>query len=117
MVRWREPSGWSTFPLTQSGFMRVASNHRATADARTPGEEALLLHMGCQQPGHRFVEDSISLAHDVDIIAKSIVGSSLVTDLHVTLIARSSGSWLVTFDKGAAQVAADVGGPCELLTI
>lgn len=109
--------GWSTCPLTESGFVRVSSNHQVTPDARTPGEAALVLHMICQQPGHTFVEDSISLARDFDIIAKSIVGSSLVTDLHLTLIARSSGSELVTFDNGAAHVAADVGVPCELLTI
>lgn len=109
--------GWSTCPLTESGFVRVSSNHRMIPDARTPGEAALVLHLLRAQPGHTFLQDVVSLGADYALVAGSIAGSAHVTDLHLALLARASGHSLVTFDRGAAQVAGIVGAECELLSL
>lgn len=97
--------------------MRVSSNHRMIPDARTPGEAALVLHLLRAQPGHTFVQDDVSLGAEHALVAGSVAGSALVTDLHLALLARASGQSLVTFDRGAAQVAAIADAECELLSL
>jgi toxin-antitoxin system PIN domain toxin len=99
--------GWLTCGVTESGFIRVSSNARVTPDARTPGEAALLLHRLCSLPEHLFVEDSVSLADSHELLGSMAHSSSSVTDAHLILLARSVGATFVTFDRQAANVAAE----------
>ena len=102
--------GWATCPVTESGFIRVASNRRVNPEARTPVAAALLLSQMCRLPGHSFVTDDIRLSMCTH-------ASPHVTDLHLSLLARRAGASLVTFDRGAAQLAASLGATSILLSL
>lgn len=109
--------GWLTCGVTESGFIRVSSNVRATPDARTPGEAALLLHRICSLTGHEFVSDSMSLADAHQALGEMAHSSSDVTDAHLILIARNARANFVTFDRRAAEIAAAHGVTQVLLTL
>jgi len=109
-------SGWATCGVTESGFIRVSSNRRATPAARSPGEAALLLHRMCQLDGHVFLDDSVRLSKHPEVISAHVHGSSQVTDAHLILIARASSASLVTFDRGVAQLAPSLGAETTLLS-
>lgn len=100
-----EPSGWATCGITESGFIRVSSNHRVTPDARTPGEAAILLHRITQRGVHQFIDDGVSLADAHERVANLDLGSTHVTDLHLLLICSQAHVSFATFDRGAASLA------------
>ena len=109
--------GWHTCPVTESGFIRVSSNLRATPDARTPGEAAQLLHRMTDREDHSFLTDGIRMANAGYEMTEIVHSSAQVTDLHLALLARSGECSFVTFDRGAAKIADLVGTPCTLLTM
>lgn len=104
-----EQSGWATCGVTESGFVRVSSNHRVTPDARTPGEAALLLHRITQRGDHRFVDDAVSLADSHELISSLDLGSTHITDLHLILICRQAHLNFATFDRVASEMADRLG--------
>jgi toxin-antitoxin system PIN domain toxin len=111
-----ENSGWATCGVTESGFIRVSSNHRVTPDARTPAEAALLLHQICQRGAHSFISEDISLARDHEVMERLNVGSAHVTDTHLILIAGHMGWGFATFDRRAADMAKELDVDCVLLS-
>ncbi|MFM8349730.1 MAG: TA system VapC family ribonuclease toxin [Actinomycetales bacterium] len=110
-------AGWLTCSVTESGFIRVSSNHRVTPDARSPGEAALLLHQMCSLPGHEFLVDSVSLAARHEHLAHLAHGSAHITDAHLILLAGEANCGFVTFDRYAAAMASKIEVPCTLLTM
>jgi toxin-antitoxin system PIN domain toxin len=96
--------GWATAPLTESGFVRVSSNPRATAEARTPGEALLLLREIVRLPGHVFWADDVSLAAEENIQPERVLGYRQVMDLHLLCLAMRRGGRLVTFDRGIREL-------------
>ena len=112
-----QASGWQTCGVTESGFIRVSSSVRVTPDARTPAEAALLLHRLCSLAGHEFVADTVSLADSFELLGEIAHASSSVTDAHLILLAASTESTFVTFDRRAATVATGVGTASLLLSL
>ncbi len=110
-------AGWLTCSVTESGFIRVSSNHRVTPDARSPAEAALLLHHMCRLPGHAFLTDSVSLATRHEQLAQLVQGSAHITDAHLVLLAQEATCGFVTFDRRAAEMASHIGVPYALLTM
>lgn len=109
--------GWLTCSVTESGFIRVSSNHRVTPDARAPAEAALLLHRICRLPGHQFLIDPVSLADSHQQLARLAHGSAHITDAHLILLAHEAKCGFVTFDRRAAEMASSIQVPCVLLTL
>jgi uncharacterized protein len=109
--------GWSTCAVTESGFIRVSSNRRATSDARPPAEAAAILRKMCSLSGHSFVSDSVQLSRHAGALQGNVHGSSQVTDVHLILLAKESELCFVTFDKGAAQLANTLDAKVEFLSI
>lgn len=95
-------SGWCTCPVTESGFVRVSSNTRVLPAAISVGDARAVLVALRAHPGHRFLTDDVSLA-DRDLPA--MVGHRQVTYAHLLTLARRHGIDLVTFDRGAAELA------------
>lgn len=110
-------AGWLTCSVTESGFIRVSSNQRATPDARSPAEAAWLLHRMCRLPGHEFLVDTVSLASQHEQVAHLAHGSAHITDAHLILLAREAPCGFVTFDRRAAEMAAGISVPCVLLSL
>ncbi len=105
-------AGWSTCPLTESGFVRVSSNPRVLPAAVTVADARLALASLRSAAGHKFLVDDVSL---VDADVPAIHGYRQVTDVHLLTLARRHGQRLVTFD--AAMLTHDRGaGDVELLT-
>ena len=107
--------GWATCSVTESGFVRVSSNVRVIADARTPEQAIHLLRQIRQQPGHTFWEDDVSPVDSDATAFERVVGYRQVTDAHLlTLAMRKCGS-LATFDRGVAELGPGTPGLVELI--
>ncbi len=99
--------GWATCPLTQSGFVRISSNPRATPVAKTPAEALLLLRRIVALPGHAFWPDDVSLASDENVTPARLLGHRQVTDAHLLCLAICRGGRLATFDRGVRDLVPD----------
>jgi toxin-antitoxin system PIN domain toxin len=104
-------AGWSTCPLTESGFVRVSSNPRVLASPISVEQARAVLRALRQHEGHRFLSDDVSLA-DPEIAP--LVGCRQVTDAHLLAVARRNDTRLLTFDAAAVSLA--LGDEVELLT-
>jgi len=96
--------GWATCPVTESGFVRVSSNPRATPEAKSPAEALFLLRQMVGLAGHEFWSDEISLAQSNLIDASKLFGHRQVTDAHLLALARHHGGCLVSFDRGLREI-------------
>lgn len=104
-------AGWSTCPLTESGFVRVSSNPKVLAHAISVEQARAVLRALREHEGHRFLHDDVSLS-DPEI--PPLHGHRQVTDAHLLALARRHETRLLTFDAAAATLA--VAGEVELLT-
>jgi uncharacterized protein len=98
---------WATCPLTQAGFVRIASNPAFSPDAVTPQDAAALLDSNLKHPSHEFWGDDISFVDAVASFQKELFGHRQVTDAYLLgLVMRKKGK-LVTLDKGVATLLPD----------
>jgi len=97
-------AGWATCPVTESGFVRVSSNSRATPEAKSPAEALFILRQMVAQAGHRFWPDEISIARTELIDPSRLFGHRQVTDAHLMALAIHHGGRLVSFDRGLRDI-------------
>jgi toxin-antitoxin system PIN domain toxin len=94
--------GWSTCPITESGFVRVSSNPKVLPSPIGVEAARSVLAALRAVDGHRFLADDVSpIDDDVPIMA----GYRQVTDAHLITLARRRGVALVTFDTGVHALA------------
>ena len=93
-----QAAGWSTCPLTQSGFVRVSSNPSAVSETRSPQEAILLLRRIVALPHHEFWQDDVSFASSPSVVEIPLVGYRQVTDAHLLTLAMHRGGRLATLD-------------------
>lgn len=91
-------SGWSTCPLTQSGFVRVSSNPAAVSETKSPQEAARLLRRIVEFPRHEFWHDDVSFASSPILKEIRPAGYRQVTDAHLLALARHRDGRLATLD-------------------
>jgi toxin-antitoxin system PIN domain toxin len=103
--------GWSTCPITESGFVRVSSNPIVLPSAIGVHAARGVLAALRAHPGHRFLTDDVSMS-DSDV--PSIAGYRQVTDAHLLTLARRRGARLVTFDSSILAIGD--GNDVEVLT-
>jgi toxin-antitoxin system PIN domain toxin len=112
-IHHEEVSGWfrekgadhfRTCPLTQTGFVRISSNPKFTAEAVSPFEALDLLRRICALPGHQFWPDDLSLEAAPATVSR-LGGYRQVTDAYLLALAISHEGILATLDKGIAAVA------------
>jgi toxin-antitoxin system PIN domain toxin len=96
--------GWSTCPVTESGFVRVSSNPNVLPSPIGVDAARGVLAALRGVAGHRFLADDVSL---VDPDVPAIIGHRQVTDAHLVALARRNGMRLVTFDAGVAALAGE----------
>lgn len=101
-------AGWATCSVTQSGFVRVASNP-ATPFARSPAEAVLALTRLCATPGHELWADDVAWSSQDEVAPRHLQGHRQVTDTHLLILSVRRGGRLVTFDRGIHELAARVG--------
>jgi hypothetical protein len=89
--------GWATCPITENGFVRVASH---PTYPNRPGEASVALGVlrgMCATDGHTFWTDSISLRDRADPGTALI--HSQVTDVYLLALAVSNRGRLATLDQ------------------
>lgn len=88
---------WATCPLTENGFVRIASHPNYP---NRPGDVAVVLGLLdglCQAEGHRFWTQDISIR---DILNPDVVVShSHVTDVYLLGLADQKNGVLATLDQ------------------
>jgi hypothetical protein len=106
--RWfsaRRRGRWATCPLTQLGFVRLASNPAFSRDALSPAGALALLEENLAHPAHEFWPDAVSLPGAARVIENEVQGHRQVTDAYLLALAdRRSGS-LATFDRAIVILA------------
>jgi toxin-antitoxin system PIN domain toxin len=102
---------WATCPLTENGFVRIASHPRYP---NRPGDVAAvlgILRQFCAIEGHRFWSEDISIR---DLIRPgAIVTHAHVTDIFLLGLAVHNAGKLATLDQ-RLPVTAVHGGPAAL---
>jgi toxin-antitoxin system PIN domain toxin len=98
--RWFERNaavGWATCPITENGFVRVASHPEYP---NRPGDAQVVLELlrgACARDDHRFWPDSISLREAV--VRDRALTHGQLTDVYLLALAVAHGGRLATFDR------------------
>jgi toxin-antitoxin system PIN domain toxin len=104
-------AAWATCPLTENGFVRVASHPAYPNRFGSAAATLDLLRRFCAHPGHTFWPASISLR---DLLAPGAVAShNQITDLYLLGLALHHGGKLATFDR-TIPATAIAGGAAAL---
>jgi len=116
--RWfaaKRRSGFSTCPITQTGFVRISSNPRFIANAVTPIEALQLLDRMTALPEHLFWPDDLELSEVVRGV-NMLSGHRQVTDAYLLSLASKHGGRLATLDRAAVTLARHSHLTAELLS-
>lgn len=97
-------SGFSTCPITQSGFLRVSA--QISAEANVGYREAkIALEQLTGLPGHVFWPITIGYLQASALLESRIQGHRQVTDAYLLGISLSMGGVLATLDRGVLHLA------------
>lgn len=96
-------AGWATCPLTENGFVRIASHPRYPN--RPGGVSAVLamLRQLCAANGHHFWSEDISIRDLVGL--DTIITHAHVTDVYLLGLAVKKGGKLATLDQHLPALA------------
>jgi len=107
--------GWASCPLTQNGFIRVAS--QASRERQLPIARAVeTLAEYTATTDHEFWADDISLLDATLFDRNRVLGPKQLTDIYLLALAASNGGRLVTFDRSIPLVAVR-GAEAQHLTV
>ena len=107
--------GWATCPLTENGFIRIASHPNYP---NRPGDVTAVLAIFrglCEAPGHRFWSEDVSILQILE--PDAIITHAQITDVYLLGLAVHKSGKLATLDQRIA-VGAVRGGreALELIT-
>lgn len=108
--RWfahRGHQSWATCPLTENGFVRIASHPSYPNRPGDVGTVLALLRQFCAAAGHQFWAEDVSIR---DLLApNAVVTHAHVTDIYLLGLAVHKGGKLATLDR-RIPIAAVQGG-------
>ncbi|NJK62631.1 MAG: VapC toxin family PIN domain ribonuclease [Synechococcaceae cyanobacterium SM2_3_1] len=99
--------GWSTCPLTQTGFIRISSNPKFIDGAVSPSEAIGLLQQVTQAEDHKFWPDTLDFTQGSEMGTLQIIGHRQVTDAYLLALAIHHHGKLATLDQAIAALIAD----------
>ena len=99
------PKYWATCPVTEAGFVRIASNLRLSDHPVEVSETLQMLGLITRRPGHRFWPMDISLAEAVQPFQDRLFGHRQVTDAYLLGMAIKNRGRLVTLDRAIKILA------------
>lgn len=97
--------GWNSCPVTQAGFVRLASNLAVTPDAVSVSEALNLLVANLSHPGHVFWPDELDVQSALSLCGGRLQGYRQVTDAYLLGLAIHHKAHLVTLDGAIASLA------------
>ena len=89
--------GWATCPIVENGFIRIIGHPNYPDGPRSTDAARALLTNLCQQPGHQFWPDSVTLRDQR--ISKSLPTSKHFTDHYLLVLALKNKGRLATLDQ------------------
>lgn len=95
---------WATCPITECGFVRVASNPRFASPA-SPVETLQLLAILIEMPGHHFWPDDLAVGDVFGQFEERLFGHQQITDAYLLALAIAKEGRLVTLDRSIATLA------------
>ncbi len=96
---------WATCPVTESGFVRVASNRQLSIHPVDVSEALDMLTIMVRAPGHHFWPADIAFPEAVEPFKERLVGHRQVTDAYLLGLAIKNKGRLVTLDRGIEALA------------
>jgi len=96
--------GWATCPITQAGFVRIASNPAFSRDAPAAHRALAVLRASESHPTHQFWADDVDLAEAVRPFENRLRGHQNVTDGYLLGLAIHRRGKLATFDQSLASL-------------
>lgn len=118
MQRWFDIAGkhdWGVCPLTEAGFIRVTTNPRYTAAARTVAQAATILQEFSRHPGYRYWPIRHSWAELTAPFTSRVQGHQQITDAYLLGMAIQRNGILVTFDRAIGYLAGSEFSPNLLI--
>lgn len=106
--RWFQATGrhaWATCPLTENGFIRIASQPRYPNSPGGPGVVGAVLRKFCASPAHVFWPDSVSLLDSQRIERERLLSHDHITDVYLLALAVHHKGKLATFDAAIPAMA------------
>lgn len=98
---------WATCPLTENGFVRIASHPRYPNRPGGAGAALAILQQFCSAPGHRFWAEDVSIR---DMLSpETIITHAQVTDVFLLGVAVRRGGKLATLDQHLPATAIESG--------
>lgn len=97
--RWFADSGqkaWATCPLTENGFVRIASHPNYPNRPGNVAAVLAILRQLCDAPGHDFWTDEISILQALE--SDSLITHAQVTDAYLLGLAVRKGGKLASLD-------------------
>jgi toxin-antitoxin system PIN domain toxin len=91
--------GWATCPITENGFIRIASQPSYPS---SPGNATVVRHLlteFCRQSRHTFWADTVTLRDEKLFDPDVPVGTNHVTDTYLLGLAVHHQGRLITFDR------------------
>jgi predicted nucleic acid-binding protein len=86
--------------MTENGFVRVVSNPAYHPKAPRPAEAVKRLASLCEDSGHRFWTEDLSLRDAKRFASRLPLGSRQVTEAYLLALAVRHSGMLATFDRG-----------------
>jgi uncharacterized protein len=108
--RWFASTGgkrWATCPLTQSGFVRIVSNPKFTAQSVVVAEAVEMLAELTSVSGHEFWPLDFGFASAANSYANRFFGHQQVTDIYLLALAVRNKGRLATLDRGLESLAGE----------
>lgn len=91
--------GWATCPVTENGFVRVASQPSYPSSPGGVPVVRRLLSEFCRARSHAFWPDAISLRDPEIFRVDATVAPNHLTDIYLLGLAVHQGGRLITFDR------------------
>jgi toxin-antitoxin system PIN domain toxin len=88
---------WATCPLTQNGFVRIASHPKYPNRPGDVRAVCSILGQICESPGHHFWAEALSLLDILD--SDAIISHAQITDIYLLGLAVHKRGKLSTLDQ------------------
>lgn len=116
--RWFQQVGrrwWATCPVTENGFVRIASHPSYPGSPGSSQEIRAILGRFCRRKGHHFWPDEVSLLDGTLFPVQAAINHAHLTDVYLLGLSVHKGGKLATLDRHIPSAA--VRGGTEALEI